>query len=271
MVDETKKAPTPVEDKPKEALEGEDKTLDSGTSEPVAEPKVEPEKVEAEKEETVGEVLKVEEGSKAEDKSESRTVPEAVFLEQKNANKELKRDVKELKELIESGASQKEVSKELDEIAEEYGVDPGFIKTFEKKIRNEVARDMEEKLSSKIGPMEAKERTERIDKVFNIHYAKALEARPEFKDIAQAEVIKTLSLDPANAKKTFSDLLVGAYGHLVSGKRTLETTKGRSGDGVITEIDFARANSDPEYFQEIMADPELKAKYNKDLGPRLQL
>lgn len=261
-MDEPKNAPTPEEDKKEETPDEEVKSVDE-----VTEAKVEPEKEETEKEETLGDILETEE--KPEEKPESRTVPEAALLEYKNANKELKRDIKELKELVESGASKGEVSKSLEDLATEHDISPDLLNSLAKTIRTEVSAEMESKFSPRVKSIEDKERNERIGKVFETHYTRILEARPEFKDVAQKEVIKALSLNPANSKKTISNLLDEAYGHLLSGKRTLETSRARGGEGVITDIDYARAGKDTEYFNQIMEDPQLKKKYNDNLGKRL--
>jgi len=220
------------------------------------------------KEETIGEALeKAEENIK---KEEQRMVPEAVLLEYKNQNKELKRDIKELKTLIESGATPREISEDLQAIATEHNVDPNFLKRLARSIKLEAERDMEEKFASDIKPIKERERAERMEVIFNTHYNKAIEVMPEFKDVANREVIKQLTLIPANANKTFAQILQETYGHLVGGKRTMETSRTRRGE-TIGEIDYSRAAKDSAYFDQIMADPELKKKYNENLGKRLRM
>jgi len=240
------------------APEGELKPLDAET----------PAEAETPKEETIAEVLKRSEESTK--KEEPRLVPEAVLLEYKSQNKELKRDIKELKTLIESGASQREISEDLRDIAKEHDVDENFLKKLAKNIKLEAEKDLEEKFSADIKPIKDRERAERMEVIFNEHYNKTLEVMPEFKDVANREIIKQLSLSPANAKKTFSQILQETYGHLVGGKRTMETARARR-EGPIVEIDFRRASKDQEYLKEILANPELKKIYNKDIGRRAML
>ncbi len=262
MTKEVKEAPAPEEDKKEETPDEEVKSVDEET-----ESKVEPEKEETKKEETLGEVLETE--KTPDEKPEPKTVPESVFLDYKNDNKELRRDVKKLTDLIESGANKSEVSKSLQDLATEHDVSPELLSGLLKTIKSEVSEDMRQEFSPRVKSIEDKERTERLGKVFDSHYDRILEARPDFKDIANKEVIKALSFNPANSKKTISNLLDEAYGHLLSGKITLETSRARGGEGEITEIDFSKAGKDTEYFNKIMADPKLKAKYNENLGKRI--
>ena len=217
-----------------------------------------------EKEVTVGEALNVE------PKKEPRLVPEAALIEYKKENKELAKEIKELRKAIESGASKKEVSEDIKSIAEEYGVDEEFLGKLASTIKSQAEAEAEAKVSSKLKPLEEKEKAERMNQAFEEHFSKVIESMPEYKDIVNKEIIKVLSLDPKNANKSFAKILEEAYGHLVVGKRTIESTKPRGGAGD-TEIDFNKAKSDSEYFNEILSNPELKKKYNDNLAERLRL
>jgi hypothetical protein len=214
-------------------------------------------------EETIGEVL----GSK---KEEPKNVPEAVFLELKKENKQLIKEMKELKRSIEDGASRKEINSDLKSLAERYNLSEGFLQDFAKAVKSQAESDLEEKVISRLKPLEEKEKEEKIDKAFNQHFEKVLEEMPEYKGIANKEVIKILSLNPANANKTFARIVEEAYGHLVGGKKTIETSTPRGGKNDNQEIDMSRIK-DPAYFKEIMSNPELKKKYNDGLIARLKL
>jgi len=110
MVEETKPA-LGKEDKPTTPGE-ENKPAVAGDSKPVVKEQDVPttEKME---EKPIGDTIEETlEKMEAKDKLEPRLVPQAVLLEYKNQNKELKRDIKELKGLIESGATKKEVSED---------------------------------------------------------------------------------------------------------------------------------------------------------------
>lgn len=216
------------------------------------------------KEETVGAVVNPVKETPKED-----SVPLAAFLEIKNSNKELSKQMKELQKSIEQGATKKEVSSDIKAIADQHNVDEGFLQDFAQSIKAQAEAEIDAKISSRLKPLEEKEQSERINKAFTEHYEKALERMPEFKDVANREVIKALSLMPANANKTFTQLLDESYGHLIPGKRTFDaaTTRGNKTDNLTVDIDKAR--KDPAYFKEVMADPELKKQYNEGLMDRL--
>jgi hypothetical protein len=246
MADEVKEAPKTEETKEEVKPKTEGKEAET--------------KVEATEEVKMGELLK------EEPEKESRTVPEAVLIEQKRENKELKKDLAELKELIKSGASNSEVSNDLKEIAEEHNVDIDFLNKLTKSIKG----TLEAEFNEKIKPIAEKGKREEYDRVFNQHYDRVLENLPEYKGIADKDTVKMLSLSPDNANRTLKQILDTTYGRFLTGKKTLESVKGKTGE-TITDIDFGRARKDGEYFKEIMADPELKKKYNENLVSRINL
>lgn len=209
------------------------------------------------KEETVGEVLVEKKETPKED-----SVPLSAFLEIKNSNKEMAKQLKELQKSIEQGASKTEVSSDIKAIADKHGLDEVFLQDFAQSVKAHAEAEIDAKISSRLKPLEEKEHSERINKAFTEHYQKALERMPEYKDVVNQEVIKALSLMPANANKTFTQLLEESYGHLITGKRTLDTTpaKGGKSDGFTVDID--RAKRDSSYFKEVMSDPNLKKQYN---------
>lgn len=225
-------------------------------------PPVEAKKEEPKIEEKVGEIL----NPKEPPQKEGRMVPESVFIELKKDNKELRQSLNDLVIAIRSGTSKSEVSEDLEKIAEEHNVDIAFLNKLAKSIRSSVEADM----ASKMKPIQDRENQEKIDKIFKEHFGKTLEAMPEYKGIVKEDVIKALSLSPENANKTFAQIIEETYGHLIPGKKTIESQGGRGG-GEITEIDFDKVKTDTEYFKEIMANPELKKKYNEGLVKRLQL
>ena len=219
------------------------------------------------KEETIGEALGTTE--KTEDKTKSDTVPLSVFLEMKKDNKKLERDFNELKKSIEGGASKKEISSDLKALAEEHGVDKKFLQDFANNIKTQMEAETEAKISEKLKPITEKDKKTEIDSKFNTLWDKLLVENPEYKDIANKEVIKTLALNPQNSNKAFSKILEEAYGHLITGKKSIENSTPRGGKNDNQEIDFGKARSDPAYFSEIMSNPTLKAKYNADLEKRV--
>lgn len=225
----------------------------------VAETKVEP------KAETAGELL----GEKVQ-KEEPKTVPESALIELKKENKAILKEVKRMQDLIAEGATKKEVTNSIKAIAEKHSVSEEFLNELAAAIRAEADVDIDERVNSKLKPLEAKGNAERIDKIFSENFDKTLDQMPEYKDIANRDVIKTLTLDPANANKTFAQIVENAYGHLVQGKRTIDAAKPRGGKEPAA-VDFDKARKDSKYFAEVMADPDLRKEYNSDLAKRLRL
>jgi len=191
---------------------------------------------------------------------EVRTVPEHVFVEQKKALKKAEKELKALKDSIESGASQREVSSDIESIADKYEVDKGFLE----ELSSTIKKDFENKLTAQ---QAAKQRADKFDDSFKKAYDQALDRGPEFSPIANPDVIKQLALLPQNAKKTISQILEDTYGNALTGKRTIETTK--PGGGKDPEpLDIAKAEKDINYFNEVMADPKKKAQYNEQMLKR---
>lgn len=209
---------------------------------------------------------------------EEKTVPESVFLEQKKELGGMWKEVKKLQDMVADGLSKKEVSETLKKIGEKYKVDPNFLDEVSKAIKAEDAAEIDKKIDAKVKPLEEKEKsekatteTERIDKIFKDNFAKTINAMPDFKDLADAEYVKFLTLKPENRDKTFADILEKAYGHLVKGKgKTIETTKPGGGKDA-TVIDYDKATKDPDYFKQIMGDPAQRKEYNANLHKRLKL
>lgn len=221
------------------------------------------------KPETVSEILKDE---KPDEKPAENLVPEAALLAEKKGRKEWERKFKELEKQIQSGANREDISEDIDAILTEYGLDDTNKQFFAKLVKAVEAKAesrAEAKTSEKLKPIEERERAQRLDAVFKKHYDEALEAMPEFKEIANPAVIKTLSLAPENKDKTFAQIIESVYGSAVTGKRTIETTTSPGGGKTAEPIDFDKAKKDPTYLREILKDPARKAEYNKNLVDRL--
>jgi len=219
------------------------------------------------KEETVGEALKT--VQQVPKKEEPEMVPLAALMDLKKDNKELTKQLKELKTAIEAGATKKEVSADLKSLADEHGVDEGFLQKFADTVRQQVRQEVEGEITTKLKPIEDKERSEKIEQIFNKHFTDSMEAMPEYKGVVNKDVIKALSLSPENANKTFTQIIEGAYGHLIQGKRTMESASTRAGKNDVLDVDVERMNRDGEYAKEVFANPLLKKKYNDSLTKRL--
>lgn len=247
-----------------------DKTIITPEEE-VKETPVEETKVEAEEEKS--DEVKTEEPETIEDllgKEEERDdrVPLKTFLETKKEKKSLEKELSELKEQIKQGATKAEISSDLKGIAEKYDVDPNFLEELSTIIYSKAKSEADEILTAKLKPLEAKERADKIEKIFSENFNKVIEEMPEYKDVVNRDVIKELSLLPQNAKKTFHQIVEETYSKTVTGKKTMETSTPRGGKEGSFDADKM---NDPAYFSEVMKNPELKKKYNETLADRLKL
>jgi vacuolar-type H+-ATPase subunit I/STV1 len=204
---------------------------------------------------TVEEAQTIEEVFKAEEAESSDHVPLATHLETKKQLKDLKRTIKELQE---SKGTAEEISDDIDSLTDEYpDLDPVFLKKLTSGLKKEIRKEMDNDLK----PLREEAKQERINSAFETHFAKALELAPEYKGIANAEVIKTLSLDPKNAKKTFVQIIEDAYGSAVVGRRPMDSTTPRGGHEPET-VDLDRAARDEKYLEQILSNPKSKKEYN---------
>lgn len=209
--------------------------------------------------ETIGETLG--------EKKVVDSVPLARLNKEISRRKELEAKLEELKKTAaEDNMSKAEISHDLKALAEEHNIDAGFLDKLAKTIKAQADADIDERLR----PLAEREQAEKRDKAFNEHFNKALENMPDFKGVVNPEVIKQLAFNPANANKTFAQLIEDTYGHTLQGKRTIETATPRGGPKN-AGLDLDRARKDSAYFKEVMADPELKKEYNATIHERIQL
>ena len=187
------------------------------------------------------------------------------FLDLKKQNKEKDKLIKDLEARIDAGATRQEVSADMDAISEEFpDVDRGFLNKLASTIKNSVVKEAEDKIASRFQPLEEKDKQAKLDGAFNTHFKIAMDKMPEFTNIVNPEVIKTLSRDSKNASKTFSQIIEETYGNALTGKRTIETTSPGGGKDA-DPLNFQKARSDSSYFDVVMANPRLKAEYNEKM------
>jgi len=125
-------------------------------------------------------------------------------------------------------------------------------------------------LAKQLAEIQEKEKRASRDAKLAAGLDKALETAPEFKDIANADVIKQMALNPANKDKTFVQLLEEAYGNALGGRRTIETTTPRGG-AKDTKVDIDRTKKDKEYLREVLSNPDMKKQYNESIQDRIGL
>jgi len=200
-----------------------------------------------------------------------QTVGLDKYLDTKRELKEAQAKIKELSD-NKGNKSNSELSQDINELANEYNIDPDFMA----KLVNGVKGEVKSEYDSKLKPILEKEEKAQFKVTFDQKYNLALENMPEYKTVVNPQVIETLFLlrdssgKLVNGNKTIEQLIEDTYSNAIGGKRTLETTTPRGGKEP-TEIDFNKASTNAEYFKEIMANPTLKAKYNKNIEDRLNL
>lgn len=220
---------------------------------PVVIPEVIPPVVEPPVEKTIDEIHK----EAAPEVKPKETVGLDKFMTEKKGRQEAEKRIKELEKSIESGATAEQVSADIDAIAEKY---PDVSKDFLRDIANV----MNTRVQEAVKPLQQEKTQKKIDEAFKTYFDKAMGEMPEFAKIVNAEVIKTLSLDPKNSNKTMKQLIEETYGAAVPGKRTIDNTL--PGGGKDTEpLNFDKARQDSEYFDVVMANPRLKAEYNEKM------
>ena len=224
---------------------------------------VEKDTKEVEKEATVGEQLGTDK-KEVESKPQAKTVPEAVFLDLKSELKELKQSIKD------NDKSKSEIVGDMDDIAKKYDIKPEFLNELVGAIQTKTKKEFDAELEDRLKPLKDKEKSEKIETAFSKAYDKAIESAPEFKDVVNREVIKALSLNPANASKTFKQIMEESYGHLVTGKRTLDHSGGSGRAETPGKVDFDRISKDTKYYAEVMTNPTLRAEYNSNMTDRLK-
>lgn len=212
---------------------------------------------------TAGEVI--DEAVSQAQKETKETVGLDKFLELKKENKEMKRSLKDMEARISEGASTEEISTDIRAIAQEHDVDEKFLRKLASTIKAETERDLDAKYADKLKPFEEKAAQEKLDKIFQEHYKIAMaKLGSDFDGLVDPEEVKELSQLPKNRNKTFSEIIEHRYGSLLTGKRTIDTTKPAGGKEP-ESLDVERARKDPEYFQQIMSSPKLKAEYNAQM------
>lgn len=216
-------------------------------------------KEEVKKEETLGATL-----VPAKEQKEKPTVGLDKFLDQKRVNKELKAKLETLQETIENGASKKEVSRDIQTLAKENNVDPEFLQNLSEAIRSEAEQSIEERLQ----PFTEREAVQKREELFAMHMKNTLEEMPEYAGVINENILKQLAFNPSNANKTFRQLVEETYGNVVGSKKTIETAVPQS-DIKASELDYDKANTDPDYFKQVMSNPETKAKYNQEMLNRM--
>lgn len=239
---------------------------------PVTETKVDTAGSENTEQKTVAEI-----NAEAVESSEKK--PETVgldkFLEVKNQKKVIETEkeqlatrVQELEAMVKKGASNVDISDEIAAIGDEFEVDKNFLAKLTNAITAKAEAKADAKAEERLKPLQQATKDKAIDDAFTKHYAEALKSMPEYEQIANPKVIKSLSLLKENADKTFPEIIEETYGNLASSGRTPIERTVPGGGKEPQPLDIAKALKDNDYFSEVMANPKLKAEYNKAMLER---
>jgi tetratricopeptide (TPR) repeat protein len=204
---------------------------------------------EVKSEESIGEALGEDTPKEESKESEDKTKPTVgldKLMKEKKRRKEAEKRAEELQKLIDE---------DDDDDSDD---DPD-----DSDVQHD-SSNVDERLNKLEREKQQKEREEKFDKLWE----KTLEANPEFKEIADKEIIQQLAYNPKNSQKTLSQILEKAYGNLLQGRPSIETDVPAS-DPEPGKVDVEKAQTDSAYFKKVMADPKLKEEYNKGLTDRL--
>lgn len=234
----------------------DNENLTSGETVKNTEEEVVEEQQEEVQEETVADILGDDVKEEEHPVERDDRVPLKKFLDLKNQNKELKSQLDDLTSRAQEMTTA-QVADDLQSLASEHNIDPAFLSKLASAIKKQAEKDLDEKLR----PFAEKERRARIDAAFQKTFKDVMSDMPEYADIVNPDVIKALSLNPANRNKTFRQIIEETYSNALGGKRTIESTTVQP--KTAGPLDYDRAKSDTAYFKEVMADPKLKAAYNE--------
>lgn len=218
-------------------------------------------------EQPLGSILQDDQDKDSEDSNKPVDFKDLYKKERKD-KRQLEARLKKLEENIDNGASDDDITGDMDDIADEFNVDKSFLNKLEKSIEKKLEKRFEEQVDSKLAPLTERERQMKFEKAFNSNWELALQKVPEFKDIANKSSIMQLAKLPENGNKVLSKIIEETYSNSLGGRATLETTTPRGG-AEPNKVDLERTKTDHEYRKSVLRDPELKKQYNENLAQRV--
>lgn len=187
-------------------------------------------------------------------------VPLSKYMEEKRERKALEARIAELESV-----KSKPTSEDLRKLADEHGADPELLEALEKRWGTKQATEkvVDPELKKELEEIKQEQQKEKTEKIFNSLWDKAMEVAPEYKGVADKNVLRQLSFLPENRHLTLSGLMEKVYGGVVKGNKTIETVRPSGKEKGVSDIDFKKmSDSDWEVVKE---NPELKKKYNEYL------
>lgn len=213
--------------------------------------------------ETLGDITSPKQPEKSQD-----TVPLSKYMAEKNKSRELESLVAELSKSKGSDT----IEGRLSTLADKYDASPELLKEVEKVIaesQKSAIDSVDEKIKAilpEITELKNEKRAKEFDTVFKERFNALVEDMPEYKDVANVEVLKALAQLPQNAHLTLQGLVESTYGSAVRGRKSIETGT-PTGDGNKTQIDFSKMTDDD--WEKVKSNPELKAQYGEYIQKNL--
>jgi hypothetical protein len=167
--------------------------------------------------------------------------------ESRSLTKESTEAIVALKDAISKGTlTRSEAKDELDQLADEFGVDPAFVKKFEGVLtkRNASALSGDVEIIRKTAE---EKRQIQIDADLSSRFNAAIEEDPRFKDIANRDVvinyIKTAILPRSDAAKhTMASVLEDFYGNVIP--KTRVESPNQASQNAPERVDYTRMSED---------------------------
>ena len=188
--------------------------------------------------------------------------------------------IKQLQEQVKAGGTTAAAAKdELDELAEEFELDPKFVKKLATTLENKTAKSIENKYLGDIKDIKAKgdqqtaaTQAARVAKAVDLEIERVIKDRPEFAKIANPAAIKKYVLaDQSNLGKNMDDIFEEIYGGAVKDPASIDGYAGAAANNP-KPLDYSKL--DDEGHQAISKSRQEGGKefedYQNDLLDRLQ-
>jgi len=162
-----------------------------------------------------------------------------------------------------------EVNDEIRRLGQEYGVDESFliklVSTVESSTKQKIQQELEKDYNPKLAKIEQERQMEKLEKRFSEVYKETLKNNPEYKGLANKDVIKALAFNPINAKKTLPQLLEEAYGGAIQNKKSIESAHASREP---QELDVNRVKG--EEWNQVESDPTTREKWAKSAEEQIR-
>lgn len=189
----------------------------------------------------------------------------------KKENKELKRELKEQREQMNSlmdRISNKSVGlEEVDKFAEKWDIPPDFVSELKGMVKsNSSVEELKEEVQSLKERDEEEKRQVRLNDAIEKELSRVLNQNPEYKEFCNVEAVKSYA--KLNTNKSMESIILELYGNIINSKSKNIEDYSSSGKGYDKEIDYS--NPSGEEAKAILENPKLQEKYGKNLVERLK-